>query len=105
MEWRRLHDEELYNLYLSPRIIQVIKSRIMGWAGHVARVGDSRGALGVFVGRPEGKKTLGRPRCRWEYNSKMDLQEGGWGETGLVRLRVRERWRALVNPERKLRVP
>jgi hypothetical protein len=78
-EWRRLHDEELYGLYSSPNINWMIKSRIMSWAGHVARMGDRRGAHMVLVGRREAKRSLGRPRRRWEYNIKTDLQEVGWG--------------------------
>jgi hypothetical protein len=67
--------DELHDLYSSPNIVMVIKSRRMGWAGHVARVGERRGVYGVLVGRPEGKKPLGRPRRRWEDNIKMDLRE------------------------------
>jgi hypothetical protein len=72
-EWRRLHNEELNDLYSSPNIIRVIKSRIMRWAGHVARMVEKRGAYRTLVGRP-----LRRPRLRWEDNIKMDLQEVGW---------------------------
>jgi hypothetical protein len=78
-EWRRLHNEELNNLYSSPNIIRVIKSRRMRWAGHVVRMGEGRGAYRILVGRPEGRGPLGRPRRRWEDNIKMDLQEVGWG--------------------------
>jgi hypothetical protein len=78
-EWRRLHKEELNDLYSSPNIIRVIKSRRMRWAGHVARMGEKRGAYRILVGTPEGRRPLGRPRLRWEDNIKMDLQEGGWG--------------------------
>jgi len=74
-EWRRLHNEELNDLYSSPNIIQVIKSRRMKWVGHVAHMGERRGACRVLVGKPEGKRLLGRPRYRWEDNIKMDLQE------------------------------
>jgi hypothetical protein len=88
-EWRRLHNEELNDLYPSPNIIRVIKSRRMRWAGHVARMGEGRGAYRVLVGRPEGRRPLGRPRLRWENNIKMDLQEVGWGAwTGLIWLRI-----------------
>jgi hypothetical protein len=84
-EWRRLHNEELNDLYSSPNIIWLIKSRRMRWAGHVARMGEGRVAYRVLVGRPEGRRPLGRPRCRWEDNIKMDLQEVGWGAwTGLI---------------------
>jgi hypothetical protein len=74
-EWRKLNNEELDDLYSSPNIIRVIKSRRMRWAGHVARVGERRGAYRVLLGKPEGKRQLGRPRRRWEDNIKMDLQE------------------------------
>jgi hypothetical protein len=72
-EWRRLHNEELHDLYSSPNIIRVIKSRRMRWARHVARMGEKRDAYGILVGRPEGRRPLGRPRRRWEDNMKMDL--------------------------------
>ena len=74
-EWRKLHNEELSDLYSSQNIVQVIKSR-MRWAGHVARMGERRGVYRVLVGKPEGKRTPGH---RWEDNIKMDLQEVGWG--------------------------
>jgi hypothetical protein len=64
-EWRKLHNEELNDLYCSPNIVWVIKSRRMRWAGHVARMGDRRGAYRVLVGKPERKRPLGRPRRRW----------------------------------------
>jgi hypothetical protein len=78
-EWRRLHNEELNDLYSSPNINRVIKSRRMRWVWHVARLGEKRGAYRILVGRPEGRQPLGRPRRRWEDNIKMDLQEVGWG--------------------------
>ncbi|KAJ4433767.1 hypothetical protein ANN_16079 [Periplaneta americana] len=74
-EWRKLHNTELHALYSSPDIIRNIKSRRLRWAGHVARTGESRNAYRVLVGRPEGKRPLGRPRRRWEDNIKMDLRE------------------------------
>ena len=80
-EWRRLHNE-LNGLYSSPNIVRVIKSRRMRWAGHVARMGEERGAYRVLVGKQEGKRPLGRPRHRWVDNIRMDLQEVGMG-TGL----------------------
>jgi hypothetical protein len=66
-------------MYLSPNIIRVIKSRRLRWAEHVARMGEERGAYRILVGRPEGRRPLGRPRRRWEDNIKMDLREMGWG--------------------------
>ena len=73
-EWRRLHNEELSDLYSSPNIVRVIKSRRMRWAGHVARMGEERGVYRVLVGKPEGKRPLGRPRRRWVDNIRMDLR-------------------------------
>jgi hypothetical protein len=78
-DWRKLHNEELNDLYCSPNIVRVIKSRRMRWAGHVASMGDRRDIYRVLVGKPEGKRQLGRPRLRWEDNIKMDLQEVGCG--------------------------
>ena len=78
--WRKLHNEELNDLYRSPNIVRVIKLRGMRWAGNVARMGERRSLYRVLVGKPEGKRPLGRPRSRWEDNIKMDLQEVGcWG--------------------------
>jgi len=78
-EWRRLHSEELNDLYSSPNIVRVIKSRRMRWDGHVARMGEERGVSRVLVGKPEGKRPLGRPRRRWVDNIRMDLLEVGCG--------------------------
>jgi hypothetical protein len=75
--WRKLHNEELHNLYSSPSIIRIIKSRRMRWAGHVARMGENRNVYRLLVGRPEEKRPLGRPRRRWMDNIKMDLSEVG----------------------------
>jgi hypothetical protein len=86
-EWRRLHNEELIDLYSSPNIVRVIKSRRRRWVGHVARMGERTGAYRVLVGKPEGRKPLGRLRHRWEDNIKMDLWDVGvW--TGLGWLRI-----------------
>jgi hypothetical protein len=75
--WRKLHNEELHGLYSSPSIIiRVIKARRMRWEGHVARMGEVRGAYNYLVGRPEGRRPLGRPRRRWDDNIKMDLGSG-----------------------------
>jgi hypothetical protein len=76
-EWRKLHNEELHNLYSSPSIIRIIKSWKMKWAGHVARMGEKRKVYRLLVGKPEGKRPLGRPRGRWIDNIKMDLLEIG----------------------------
>jgi hypothetical protein len=82
-EWRRLHNNELHALYSSPNIIRVIKSRRLRLAGHVARMGERRGAYRTLVGKPEGTRPLGRSRRRWEDNIKIDLREVGWGGHGL----------------------
>ena len=84
-EWRKLHNEELNDLYSSSNIVRVIKSRRMTCAGHVARMEEGRGVHKVLAGKPEGKRPLGRPRHRWDDNIKMDLQEvkrgyGDWME-------------------------
>jgi len=78
-EWRKLHNEELRDLYSLPNIVWVVKSRRMRWVGYVARMGEGRGVHRVLVGKPEGKRPLGKPRCRWENNIKMDLREVGGG--------------------------
>jgi hypothetical protein len=78
-EWRKLHNEELHNLYSSPDIIRQVKSRRMRWAGHVARMGEERKVYKVLVVQPEGKRPLGRPRRRWEDGIRMDLSEIGLG--------------------------
>jgi hypothetical protein len=78
-EWRKLHNEELNDLCSLPNIVRVVKSRRMRWAGHVAHMGEERGVHRVLVGKPEGKSPLGRRRCKWEDNIKMDLQEFGVG--------------------------
>jgi hypothetical protein len=105
-EWLTLHNEEPYGFYSSPNIIRMIKSRRMRWAGHVARMGEMRDVNRVLVGKPEGKRPLGRPRHRWEDNIKMNLQEVGMGEMNWIDLaQVRDKWRALVNAVMNLRFP
>jgi len=84
-ERRKLHNEELNDLYSSPNIVWVIKSRIMRWTGHEARMGERRGIYRVLVGKPEGKRPLGRPRRRWEHNITTDLQEVGCGCMDLMK--------------------
>jgi hypothetical protein len=75
--WRKLHNEELHNLYSSPSINRIIKSRRVRWAAHVAQMGEKTNVYRLLVGKPEGKRPLGRPRCRWMDNIKMDLLEIG----------------------------
>jgi hypothetical protein len=82
--WRKLHNEELHGFYSSPSIVTVIKARRMRWAGHVARMGEVRGANNILVGRPQGRRPLGRPRRRWEDNIKMDLRETGFGDVDWI---------------------
>jgi hypothetical protein len=91
--WRKLHNEELHDLCSSPTIVRVIKSRRMRWAGHIARIGEGRGVYRVLVGKPEGKRPLGRPRHRWVDNIKMDLQEVGCGGMDWIeRAQDRDSW-------------
>jgi len=105
-EWRKLHNEEFSDLYSLPNIVRVVKSRRMRRAGHVARMGVGRGVHRVLVGKPEGKRPLGRPRRRWEDNIKMDFQEvGGRCEDWMELAQDRNRWRALVSTVMNLRVP
>ncbi|KAJ4441711.1 hypothetical protein ANN_11569 [Periplaneta americana] len=96
-EWRKLHNTELHALYSSPDIIRNIKSRRLRWLGHVASMGESRNAYRVLVGRPEGKRPLGRPRRRWEDNIKIDLREVGCDGREWINLaQDRDQWRAYV---------
>jgi hypothetical protein len=105
-EWRKLHNEELNGLYSLPNMVRVIKSISSRWAGHVARMGEGRCVYRVLVGKPKGKRPLGRPRRRWEDNVRMDLQEVGCGCDDWIGLaQDRDRWRALVSAVRELRVP
>ena len=105
-EWRKLHNEVLSDLYCSPNIVQVIKSRSMRWAGHVARMGERRGGYRVLVGKPEVKRPFGRPWHRWEDNIKMDLQEMKCGVIDWIDVaQDRERWQALVVAVMNLKVP
>jgi hypothetical protein len=105
-EWRKLHNEELNNLYSLPNIVWVFKSRRMRWAGHVARMGEKRGVHRVLVGKPEGNRPLERPRRRWEDNIKMDVQEvGGVRGDWMELAQDRDRWRALVSTVKNLRIP
>jgi hypothetical protein len=102
----KLHNEELHGLYSSPSIVRVIKARRMRWAGHVAHMGEVKGAYNILVGRPEGRRPLGRPRRRWEDNIKMDLRKIGFEDVNWIHwAQDRDRWRALVNTVMNLRVP
>jgi hypothetical protein len=104
--WRKLHNNELHSLYSSPNIVRVIKSRRMRWAGHVARRGEGRDVYRFLVERPEGKRSLGRPRRRWEDNIKMDLRELRIDEANWIQLaQDRVRWWAFVNTVMNLRFP
>jgi hypothetical protein len=104
-KWRRLHNEELNDLYSSPNIVRVIKSRRMKWTGNVARMGQERGVYRVLVGKPEGKRPMGRPRRRWMDNIRMDLQQVGCGYMDWIGLaQDRDRCRTLVRAVMNLRV-
>jgi hypothetical protein len=105
-DWRRLHNEALHNLYTSQNIFTVIKSIRMGWAGHVARMGEIRNVYKILVGKLERKRPLGRPRRRWEDNVRMNLREIGWEGVDCMHLRQdRDQWRCLVNTVMNLQVP
>jgi hypothetical protein len=104
-DWRKLHNEELHSLYSSPNIIRMIKSRRIRWAGHVARMGNMT-ACRILVGKPEGKRPLGRLRCRSVDNIKMHLRERGWDGMHWIDLaQDRDQLMALVNTLMSLRVP
>ena len=106
-EWRRLHNEELNDLYSSPNIVRVITSRRMRWVGHVARMGEERWVYRVLVGKSEGRRPLVRPKRRWVDSIRMDLQEVGCGYMDWIGLaQDRDRWRTLVSAVMvNLRVP
>ena len=102
-EWRKLHNEELSDLYSLPSIVWMVKSRRVRWVGHVARMGEGRCVHRVLVGKPEGKRPLGRLRRRWEDNIKMDLLEvGGGGGDWMELAQDTDRWQALVGTVRNL---
>ena len=104
-EWRRLHNEKLNDLYCSPNIVRVIKSRRKRWAEHMARMGEERGVYRVLVRKPEGRRPLGRPRRRW-VDIRMDLQEVGCRYMDWIGLtQGRDRRRTLVSAVMNLRVP
>jgi hypothetical protein len=105
-EWRKIHKEELNDLYCSPNIFRVIKSRIMRWVGNVKRMGEGRGAYRVLLGKHEGKRQLGRPRRRWEDNIKINFQEVEYVGIDWIDLaQDRESLRALVNAVMNFRFP
>jgi hypothetical protein len=104
--WRKLHKEELRDLYSSASIIRIIKSWRMRWAGRVIRMGKKTNAYRLLVGKRKGKRPLGRPRCRWVDNIKMDLVEIGWGGVDWIGLaQDRDKWRALANAVINFPVP
>jgi hypothetical protein len=103
---RKLHNEKINNLYSSPNIIRMMKSRSMRWAGHVARMGATRNAYRILVGKPEGNSPLGKPIRRWVDNINIDLIEIGWDSMDWIDLaQDRDQWRALVNTVMNFWVP
>jgi hypothetical protein len=104
--WRKVHNVEIHNLYSSPYIIRMIKSKRMRWAGNVARMGEKMNAYRVLLGKPEGKRPLGRTGRRWEDNIKIDLRRVGWGSMDWIDVaQDRDQWRPLVNTVMNIRVP
>jgi hypothetical protein len=104
-DWRKSHNEELHDLYTSPNIVRVIKSRRMRWAGNVAQMGEERGVYRDLVGKPDGKKPMGRPRRRCEDNIRMELQKVGCGGMDWIDLAEnRDMWWAVVNVVMRIRV-
>jgi hypothetical protein len=104
--WRKLHNEELRDFYCSPSIIRIIKSRWVWWVGHVARMVEKRNVYRLLVGKPEGKRPLGKSRYRCVDPIKMDLLKIGWGGVDWIGLaQDRDKWKALVNAVMNLRAP
>jgi hypothetical protein len=105
-DWRKLHNEELRNLYSSPNIIRMMKSKRMRWVELVARMGATSNIYRILVGKPEGMRPLGRLRRRWADNKKINLREIGWDGMDWIDLaQDRDQWRALMNEVMNLRVP
>jgi hypothetical protein len=104
--WRKLHNDELHNLYSSLNIVRAIKSRRMRWAGHVTSIAEGRGAYRVLVGRPEGKRPLGRPRRKWDDNIKVDIRKMGIDGLNWIRLaQDGVHWPTFINTLMNLQVP
>jgi hypothetical protein len=104
--WRSLYNEELHNLHASSNVIRVIRSRMMGWAGHVARMRAMRNGYKILVEKPEGKRPLGRTRCRWEGNIRKDLRGNEWEVVDWIYVaQDMGQWQALVNTVMNLRIP